>query len=41
MPNEGSLPGLGREMMVADFQMKDMSAMAIERLRRWARWPIC
>ena len=37
MPDEEGLPGLGREMMVSDFQMEEMSAMAIERLKRWVR----
>ena len=32
MPDEGGLPGLEREMMVADFHMEGMSAMAVERL---------
>ena len=34
MPDEG---GLLREMIVAEFQMEGMSAMAIERLSRWVR----
>ena len=32
MPEAGGLPGLGREMMVADFHMEGMSAVAMERL---------
>ena len=35
MPDEGGLPGMGKEMIVADFQMEGMSAM--ERLKRWLR----
>ena len=34
---EGGLPGLGRVIMVADFQMEGMSALRIERLKRCVR----
>ena len=37
MPDEEGLAGLGREMMMADFQMEGMSAAAMERLKRLTR----
>ena len=35
---DGGLPGLGMAMIVADFQMAGMSALARDRLNRWVRY---
>jgi hypothetical protein len=34
---DGGLPGFGMAMIVADFQMAGMSALARDRLKSWVR----